>query len=91
LRDYANLLADELGVKHAITVPLPCAKVIALCGDLLNACGLRFPYNSFRLNNIRTEYTFDMSKTRAVCGDLPRTFEEGVRETARWYLQKTGQ
>lgn len=88
LRDYANRLADEMNVKRSPKVPLPLAKLVALCGDLLNACGVRFPYNSFRLKNIRTEYVFDMSKTQAVCGDLPKTFEEGVVETAKWYLEK---
>tara|TARA_B110000483_G_C18052301_1_gene487000 strand:+ start:51 stop:1019 length:969 start_codon:yes stop_codon:yes gene_type:complete len=89
LRDYANRLADEMEVKRSPIVPLPVAKLIACCGDLLNACGVRFPYNSFRLKNIRTEYIFDLSKTQAVCGDLPKTFEEGVCETARWYLVNT--
>jgi len=89
LRDYANRLADEMEVKRSPIVPLPVAKLIACCGDFLNACGVRFPYNSFRLKNIRTEYIFDLSKTQAVCGDLPKTFEEGVCETARWYLVNT--
>lgn len=89
LRDYANRLADEMGVKRSPTVPLLLAKVIALCGDLLSGCGLKFPYNSFRLKNIRTEYIFDTSKTRSVCGDLPKTFEAGVKETARWYCEKS--
>jgi len=89
LRDYANSLADEMGVKQPITVPLPMAKLISLAGDLLNVCGVRFPYNSFRLKNIRTEYIFDMSKTQKVCGDLPKTSEAGVRDTAHWYLRKS--
>jgi nucleoside-diphosphate-sugar epimerase len=88
LRDYANRLADEMGVKRSPAIPLSVAKIIALCGDLLNTCGVRFPYNSFRLKNIRTEYIFDMSKTKAVCGDLPKSFEEGVHETANWYMSK---
>lgn len=88
LRDYANLIAGELGVKCPITVPLPVAKLIALGGDILNSCGIKFPYNRFRLNNIRTEYVFDLSKTKAVCGELPKTFEQGVVETARWYAAK---
>lgn len=86
LRDYANRLADLMGVKPSPTFPLPLARVIAYCGDFLNFCGLKFPYNTFRLKNIRTEYTFDMSKTKLVCGALPKTFEAGVKETARWYL-----
>jgi nucleoside-diphosphate-sugar epimerase len=88
LRDYANLLADEMDVKRSFTLPLLVAKLIAFCGDFLNACGVRFPYNSFRFKNIRTEYIFDMSKTKEVCGDLPKSFEEGVSETANWYMSK---
>lgn len=88
LRDYANHLADELGVKRPWTMPLVFAKVLANGGDVLNKMGISFPYNSFRLNNIRTEYIFDMSKTKSVCGSLPKSFEEGVRETAQWYLEQ---
>jgi nucleoside-diphosphate-sugar epimerase len=88
LRDYANALAKQMGAKAPITVPLWFAGILAKGGDVLNACGVRFPYNSFRLNNIRTEYIFNMSKTEAVCGPLPKTFEEGVVETARWHLGK---
>lgn len=87
LRAYANALADEMGVKHPPTIPLPIAKLVALTGDFLNAHGVHFPYNSFRLKNIRTEYIFDMAKTKAVCGDLPKTFEQGVAETAQWFLE----
>ena len=87
LRDYANSLASEMDAKRPWTMPLPLARLVALGGDVLNKCGLSFPYNSFRLNNIRTEYIFDMTKTESVCGPLPKSFEEGVRETVKWYLE----
>lgn len=88
LRDYANALAHEMGVRTPSTLPMPLAKLLALGGDTVNRIGIRFPYNSFRLNNIRTEYIFDLSKTEAVCGPLPKTTFEGIRETARWYIGK---
>ena len=85
LRDYVNALAREIGVRQPVTVPLWLAWLLALAGDVLSALGLRFPYNSFRLKNIRTEYIFDMSQTEAVCGSLPFTFEAGVKATVAWH------
>lgn len=85
LRDYANALARKLGVRQPIAVPLPLARLLALIGDVIGALGLRFPYNSFRLNNIRTEYIFDMANTEAVCGPLPFTIDEGVEATVAWH------
>jgi nucleoside-diphosphate-sugar epimerase len=87
LRRYCDSLAEELGARPIRTVPLPIARLLGLVGDGFNAVGWKkFPYNSFRLKNIRTEYVFDLSETEKVCGDLPFDFETGVKLTARWYL-----
>jgi len=86
LRAFVNKLADEMNVRRPITVPLALARMLAWSGDILGLTGARVPYNSFRLRNIRTEYVFDLSKTRGVCGELPKSFEEGVRDTVNWYL-----
>ena len=87
LRAYTNGLARELGAKPVPTLPLALAKALAVAGDTLNACGLKsFPFNSFRLNNILTEYIFDLSRTQAVCGPLPFSQEQGIVATARWFL-----
>ncbi|WP_223477178.1 NAD-dependent epimerase/dehydratase family protein [Oricola indica] len=85
LRDYVNALARELGVRQPVTLPLPLARLLALIGDGLGAAKLPSPYNSFRLNNIRTEYIFDVGPTEAVCGALPFTFEDGVKATVAWH------
>lgn len=87
LRDYTDGLAREMGAPAIPTLPLPTARLLALAGDLLNICGWKgFPFNSFRLNNILTEYVFDLSSTESVCGPLPFTQEQGIKETAAWYL-----
>lgn len=85
LRDYANLIAEELGVRKPPTMPIVAAKCLAKIGDGIGAAGFNFPFNSFRLRNIRTEYVFDLSNTEAVCGPVPVGFEEGVRRTIDWY------
>ena len=89
LREYVDLLALRLHAPRVRSIPYPVAKVLALGGDLAEAIGIRnIPFTSFRLNNILTEYQFDMSPTRAVCGELPYTFEDGVNATAEWYLSE---
>ena len=87
LRAYTNRLQELLGARSIPTLPLPAARALARAGDLVNAAGwASFPFNSFRLNNIRTEYVIDLSETEAVCGSLPYGFDEGVQLTVDWYL-----
>jgi GlcNAc-P-P-Und epimerase len=87
LRAYTNGLAKAMGAPPIPTVPLPLARCLALMGDALNTIGLTaFPFNSFRLRNILTEYQFDLSQTKEVCGDLPFSFEDGIEATAKWFL-----
>lgn len=87
LRAYADALAHEMDAPPIRTIPEPLMWAAAKAGDVLNYCGWsRFPLNSFRLTNILTEYQVDMVKTQEVCGRLPYTFEEGIRETVAWFL-----
>jgi nucleoside-diphosphate-sugar epimerase len=66
-------------------MPLGLARMLAYCGDAVNALGVKkFPFNSFRLNNVLTQYQFDLKSTEAVCGPLPFNMEQGVAETAAW-------
>jgi len=89
LREYTDGLAFEMHVGKIRTLPLGVARILAFIGDILNACNLmNFPFNSFRLNNILTEYVFDLSSTEAVCGPLPFTQDEGIKATAKWFLSE---
>jgi nucleoside-diphosphate-sugar epimerase len=91
LRTYVNSLAAALGRSWVPTIPLWMARSLALCGDGLSAAGWSsFPFNSKRLDNIVTEYIFDLSATREICGELPYSFRQGIDETARWYLKQCG-
>jgi len=89
LREYTDGLAREMGATRIPTLPLGLARILPLAGDALNACGFkRFPFNSFRLNNILTEYVFDLASTEAACGPLPFTQDVGIRATAKWFLSE---
>ncbi|MDQ3458147.1 MAG: NAD(P)-dependent oxidoreductase [Deinococcota bacterium] len=86
LRAWADAFQREFGAKPIKTYPETLVRAAARMGDAINALGYSsFPFNSFRLNNVLTEYTFDLSDTEAVCGPLPHTVSEGVKETAAWF------
>ncbi len=87
LREYADGLAREMGASKIRTLPLALSRMMAWAGDFINLCGLKsFPFNSFRLNNILTEYVYDLSSTKAVCGPALFSAQEGIKETARWFM-----
>lgn len=89
LREYTNGLSKEINAPRIPTLPLVCAKPLAVLGDILNRMGWKsFPFNSFRLRNILTEYQFNLSATKRVCGDLPYCFEDGVKATANWFIKE---
>jgi nucleoside-diphosphate-sugar epimerase len=85
LQAWAEAFRSALQAPPIRTIPLWAARAAARVGDGLNTIGLtRFPFNSFRLNNVLTEYRADLATTKEVCGDLPFTMADGVAETASW-------
>jgi hypothetical protein len=90
LMAWCDAFQRALNVPPIRRVPVSLARVLARCGDVVNAVGIRsFPFNSFRLNNVLTQYRFDTAATEAVCGRLPYTMEQGVAETAAWLRRVT--
>jgi len=86
LVSWCNALQVALKGPRIRVIPPWMARPLAWAGDLTNAVGFtQFPFNSFRLRNILTQYRFDMEDTRAVCGALPFTTQQGVDRTAAWF------
>jgi GlcNAc-P-P-Und epimerase len=82
---WCDAFRRAFGSRPIPHVPLVLARMAAYCGDAVNAVGLRdFPFNSFRLNNVLTQYRVNTTATEAICGPLPYTMEQGVAETAAW-------
>lgn len=68
------------------TLPEPLARGIARAGDALVRAGLRFPLTSQRLENMLTEYVYDVRPIDALHGRTRIGMDEGIRRTADWYL-----
>lgn len=85
LRAWIDALQHGLKARTVPTCPESGARVLAKIGDALNDLGVAFPFNSFRLRNILTEYCFDLSETRRVCGPLPFSVEHGIARTLDWF------
>jgi hypothetical protein len=86
LPKWIDQIALQLGSRRPLTLPLPLCRGLARVGDLLQWAGVGrlLPFNSFRLDNILAEYTYDLSETRAICGELPFNYAVGVSELADW-------
>ncbi len=85
LRAWADAFQREFGAPSIPICPELIARMAARIGDIINTFGFKeYPFNSFRLNNVLTEYQFDLRETQAVCGPLPFTVDQGVKATVKW-------
>jgi nucleoside-diphosphate-sugar epimerase len=85
LREMANAIQREMNVHTIKDAPIALLRVAAKCGDLGQMLGWAAPpLTTFRLNNLVTNMTYDMSLLQQVSGDLPFTMTEGVRATVAW-------
>jgi len=86
---FANQIQEELGARKIRHIPLWIAKSAAKIGDLLKIAGWRHvPLTSFRLNNILTEYVFDLSPIMEIAAPLPYNLKTGIKCTIQWMREK---
>lgn len=91
LYEFANEVREELGAKKIRHVPLWVAKSSARIGDFLKLLGWQgVPLTSFRLNNILTEYVFDLQPIMEIASPLPYDLKTGIRRTIQWMREKKG-
>ena len=83
IRAWLDGFASSFG-RHIPTVPLFVARAAALLGDFIVGCGGRFPVTSKRLDNLLTEYRYDVAPIEQIHGRTQISNEEGVRRTAEW-------
>jgi nucleoside-diphosphate-sugar epimerase/glycosyltransferase involved in cell wall biosynthesis len=84
VRDWADLIQQEMGVKRLKETSYGVLKSAARAGDALGRLGVSFPMTSFRLTNLTSDNVSDLRPTETACGPLPYSVEEGVRVTVRW-------
>ena len=86
LEAWAEGFRAAFGAPPIRVMPRTLARAAARVGDVIALAVPTFPFTTFRLGNILTPYQSDLALTRAVCGELPFTTEQGIHETARWLL-----
>lgn len=85
LYDMAEEVRRVLGARKIASFPKWMAQSAALVGDVLKAAGWKsVPLSSFRLNNIMTEYVFDMTPIMKISGALPYDYRRAVSITIEW-------
>ena len=85
LYDFAEEVRRQMGVRRILKMPFTVAKGLAMCGDILKALGwVNAPLTTFRLNNILTEYVFDLSPIMEISAPLPFTIKEGIARSIEW-------
>lgn len=89
LRLWASGFARQFK-KGIPTLPEPVARGLARTGDVLTRRGVRFPLTSQRLDNMLTEYVYDVSPIDRVHGRTRIGMDEGITRTADWYLHREG-
>ena len=89
LLDWTNAFSLELTGKPVHVVPRPVLRTLAFGGDVVIACGGRFPIFSSRYRSMTEDYVTPMEKTFERLGTPRISLEQGVRETAVW-LRSTG-
>jgi nucleoside-diphosphate-sugar epimerase len=85
LKEWADMVSREFGIKQTTEIPMPILKIASKTGDLLQKLGWQNPpLTTFRLNNLITNMVYDTTELEKLCGDLPYTLQEGVTITASW-------
>lgn len=85
LREWSELIKEELQVKKIRTYPMFLLRIAAIAGDIFQKVGWkRVPITSFRLNNLTTNMVYDTAELEAICGKLPFELDMAVKETVEW-------
>lgn len=85
LHEMAELIREKSDAKKIYRLPLFLAKSLAKIGDLLQKAGWKnVPITSFRLNNITTEYVYDLSPTMELSNFEIIDVNTGVEETLQY-------
>jgi nucleoside-diphosphate-sugar epimerase len=89
LLDWTNAFSMELTGKPVRIVPSFAIRGLALVGDVVVACGGKFPIFSSRFRSMTEDYQTPMKPTFDALGPSPIPMEEGVRETVQWLRQES--
>jgi GlcNAc-P-P-Und epimerase len=83
--DMAQAISRRMRRGPIRTVPVPVLRAAATLGDALKAAGWEgVPLTTFRLNNLLTEMTFNLTLLEQIVGPLPYSRDQGIDITVAW-------
>ena len=83
INEWSKEIANVLNTR-IYSLPKFIFRIAAFVGDILGLIQIKFPMNSFRLENMTTNNTCNLDNIRKVAPTLPFSRLEGVRRTVRW-------
>ena len=88
LKSWGVMIQKTFNSREIKDVPAAVFFLAAKIGDILKIMGYSNPpMTSFRFTNMRTNAVFNMNEVKALCGDLPYSVNEGVKDTVGWMKQ----
>lgn len=87
---WAEAIAREYAMPPLHSLNVGLLRVAARLGDALDSAGRPAPLTSFRLKNLLTDMTYDVSDTERVCGPLPFSWREATERTVAWMHSPEG-
>ena len=85
IQEWADMIRKSIGKGKTPVFPISLMRLMAMSGDLLQKLGWSDPpITNFRLNNMLTGSHYPIENTETVVGQLPYSFEDGVRNTLSW-------
>jgi len=89
IQEWADLIRKNLGKGPTPALPINFMRLLAVAGDILKKIGWQdVPITTFRLNNMLTGSHYPIEKTKNIVGDLPYSFEAGVKQTLLWMYEQ---
>ncbi|HOA81025.1 MAG TPA: NAD(P)-dependent oxidoreductase [Defluviitaleaceae bacterium] len=89
LYNFANEIQIAWKARKIWHIPLGIANLAAEIGDILKNFGWKkVPITSFRLNNILTEYVFDLKPILEIAKTPLYNYKEGIKRTIQWMQQR---
>ena len=92
LWEFAELIREELGARKIHHMPIGVARLLAIVGDFLKACGWHsVPISSLRLNNILMEYVYPLEPIMEIAAPLPYDVRTAIKQTIQWMRHQNKQ
>lgn len=86
LYEFAEKVRVKLNAPKIRHIPIWLITIASKVGDILKLLGWKnVPISSFRLNNIRTEYIFDLSAIMSISEPLPFNMDDAIERTVEWF------